>query len=506
MKKIILFATIFTIGLQVLKAQNFRTEGVIDVKLFRTFDENFRVKNYEVTSGKIALAEHVAESRNLITGKNIYGGGLDGKFLNYGDYGTFRIEQISPFRGMAGRFLFEEKINGVWTDAAELFINLPLVGSNEISLNYFSGFSEFNGFQKTPHPQLMRMSNSVKYGDGPKQEKIISGVGYCLYDEQSSGDIVFRRCTYTLIIDVNKREWMNKSINLPTTGSTTLLGKIKINPNNMIPANGISFENAIRNTIKINASAYTKAQWIKIDERNSRVQLQNQNGWTVELYDFDEIKYEIKYRFKNLPNFILGQKYYNDKLDMANSKSSFKEYFSGNYLYLDDETKDDKKVFEKIYLWLTYSINSDSKQYWQAGPTNTAPQVEKAFIDLNNIKNEIPQLEIVAYADGDLTNINLKNTEIYNNGDIEYSSASFNIQGIWTISNATDGFIIDPNFNTIQNKIAPFINPADINFQVEKNMVQNQVQQTNTLKDTKLNRNVKQQVQTINKSQIKTRF
>ncbi len=505
MKKIGLLVTIFIIGLQVLNAQNFRTEGVIDIKLFRTFDENFRVKNYEVTSGKIALAQHVGESRNLITGKNIYGGGLNGMFLNYGDYGTFRIEQISPFRGMAGRFMFEEKINGVWTDAAELFINLPLVGSNEISLNYFSGFSEFNGFQKTPHPQLMRMSNSVKYGDGPKQEKIISGVGFNLYDEESSGDIRFRRTRYTLVIDVNKREWMNKSINLPTTGSTTLLGKIKLNPNNMMPAQGITFENAIRNTIKINANAYTKAQWIKIDERNSTVQLQNKKGWTVELYDFDVIKYEIKYRIKDLPNFILGQKYYNDKLDMANSKSSYKEDYSGNYLYVDDERKDDKKVFEKIYLWLTYSINSDSKQYWQAGLANTAPQVEKAFIDLNNIKNEIPQLEIVAYADGDLTNINLKNTEIYDNGNIEYSSASFNIQGIWSISNATDGFIIDPNFSTIQDKIAPVINPAEINIQVQ-NEVQNKAQQTNTLKDTRLNRNVKQQVQTINKSQIKTRF
>ena len=49
---------------------------------------------------------------------------------------------------MAGNFFFEENVNGIWYEAAILYIDMPLIGSKEIRIDYLPGFGARGDFNK----------------------------------------------------------------------------------------------------------------------------------------------------------------------------------------------------------------------------------------------------------------------------------------------------------------------------------------------------------------------
>lgn len=466
-----------------LSAQGIRVTGKIQVTIDRPFTDNFKVKSYDVSSGKIAIDEDLfglgdeKGNGNLHTGGTGKGFGLNNMFSNFGGKGLFTLYQTSPFKGMEGRFQFIENINGVWHDVATLHINLPLLGSGEITLDYFPGYGA----------NAVSFVNSALYTQYSKYEKKASGYGYALYDCLPNADFIDKGSVYQLHLSIDTRRWMNSAVNLPQTGSTTLYGTIKIDPSRILPINGMPFEDAIKKTFILHANAYSKAQWIKQDNNDSYIALQEPHYvGSVQFYDADIKSGSIKYRIDDVPNIVYGEKYFENKAEAKNALACCQLYSDdvGKYLYFDIANKANGK--QKIYSWLSFDIPENATQYWQPASVNQPPVLAKNTIDVNNIRNGTPQLQLFASVNGvTAATSNLKNTTYDSEGNIKIETSSFTIEGFWTVANAQNGFVIDPNYNKFKNSISPIINPSAVNDLLATNSLQIQAANQSNLNNRK---------------------
>ena len=275
---------------------------------------------------------------------------------------------------------------------------------------------------------------------------------------------------------------MNQSENLPVSGSTTIYGTINIDKQTIVPNDGFTFEEAIKKTLKLNLMSPTKAVWIKQDNDDSYVQLQNERGvGNVEVYDFDNVNFTAKYQIKNAPNIVYCQKYFDNQNDLAQSliydyidgKPRYNNLYSevvGKFLYFDVSNKEKGK--SPIYNRLSFEVFGDAEKYWKPANGNQMPNKNSLIVDPNNIFNSSPQLKITAAANQGTPIIStLQNTTYDKQGNINIEATSFTIQGLWSVSNQKNGLIIDPNYKGWQSKINAVINPGDINARIATNSI-----------------------------------
>lgn len=497
MKKIILFIAIFLISQTSVLAQGLSVRGHLNITLSKEINDSFRVKSYNITSGKIDLDRVLfSYPGNMQSYHTAMGIGLDNKFSNFGGYGFISLFQISPFTGMEGNFLFEEFYAGAWHNAAYLAVSFPVIGSPSIHLNYYDGYGNCEEDVSTP---FFDKTNSGR-------KRIANGYGYSLIDVHASKGYRDEANLYDLYVEIQTRAWLKKQVTLPTSGSTTLSGIIKINTNNIKLAEGVKLEDAIKGTLKLNANSNKNAQWIKQDNDNSYIALINPAYvGKLEFYDFNLQEGIIKYKFTAVPNIVYNHKYFEniEEVNAIQPPFNIASYSQGKMLLFD---KDKKYAIKSLYTWLSYEILENANKYWQPIDTTTSPKIETEFFNKHNITNEIPQFQVIATCAVPLSISSTKtNTQFDAQGNIFMEAPTFNIDGLWVLTNAKDCFIVDPNFNSIKANFNPIINPATANL-LNTNIVLEAQQENNLnlIKTSVLKTDIKidQKQKSINKNKI----
>jgi hypothetical protein len=503
-KKILsLFLLMSFVNISNLFCQHYEGDAKIDIKVYRTFSNTFRVKQYAVTSGKIDIdPKYRDEEKRYTTAGTELGIGLNNKFSNRGGFGLISLFQTSPFTGLTGWFLFEENVNGVWYDAAKLTVDLPVIGSDEVTLQYFDGFGNIDFTENYP-----------PFGTYPTK-CLARDYGYMLYDMQgNSTDIRVRNRIYLLEVEIRTRKWLTKSITFPTTGSTTLYGTVRINNLNIKPRADISLEEAVRNTFRLKANFYKEAYWVKLDNDNSSVALSFPTyvGNTI-FYDFDDQNGTFKYKITDVPIIINNYKYFESKQDYITTINQYGYpdvfgnpllYSSGKSILTDNSQKEGGRDYKKFYSWLSLKMLDDADIYWEKSATNIEPPMPTQLVDINNLKgnHEPPKIKIVTFLDSTsfVKGINSKTLE-NPKGEFFIETSPITIDGIWTTSNGSNGYIIDPNINKIRDKFSPILDPAEANAIIDRELT---MSSNNTIKKDTFRNGGKNRVMDRQKTPIK---
>ncbi len=453
MKIILTFFVFFSLSQTTVLAQGLGVRGHLNITLSKAINEKFRVKSYQITSGKIDIDRKLfSYPGNMQSYQTEMGIGLDNNFSNFGGYGLISLFQVSPFTGMEGNFLFEEFFDGSWRNAAYLAVSFPVVGSPSINLNYYEGYGNSEEDVNTP------FFDKTLSG----RKRIANGYGYTLIDVLASKGYREEGNLYDMYVEIQTRAWLQKKVTLPTSGSTTISGIIKINTKNIKLANNVQIEDAIKNTLKLNVNSYKNAQWIKQDNDNSYISFSDPTYvGKLEFYDFNMLNGIIKYKFTTLPNIVYNYKYFENKDEVVAIEPplNVSSFNSGKKLLFD---KNKEYSIKTLYTWLSYEIKENANQYWEPNDQNAAPQIEAGFFNKNNIMNEIPQFQVIATCDSPLAISSKQANTMYDaNGNIFIEAPTFSIDGLWTLNNAKDCFIVDPNFNSIKASFNPIVNPAN---------------------------------------------
>jgi hypothetical protein len=474
-KKIIgIFFIFLVINSRVSYAQSLYGDAQLEIKIYRMFSNTFRVKEYAVSSGKIAIDPKKLEAEKIHKNADTeFGIGKDNMFSNYGGRGYITLCQLSPFRGISANFLFEELVNDQWVDAAKLYVDMPVIGSNSIVLQYYRGFGN-NNFDVNTYPSY----------SGYPFETLARGYGYVYYDlEGNASDFKRHGQRYLLEVDVAKRAWLQNEINIPTNGSTTYLGTVSINNQNLKLRPGVSFEEAVKKTISINVNSFSKANWVVFDNNNSRAIVQDPiYVGNTQFYDFDEAKGTFKYKVSGLPNIFTSKYYLNgDDIKKENHHSGdlaiflLPQYgFFGKVIANDTENKLDR-TYAKFYLWPTIKQFDDANLYWENTNEFVAEPTKK--YDIDNLKNGEPVFKVFVNSDPknnpNFISYQGKDSYVNGNGEVFIKAPSYVIDGVWAIANESIGYVYDPNFNSVKNKFNPIINPSLIENNLEIENVKN---------------------------------
>ncbi len=499
MKNILLILAFILSSQTIVLGQGLSVKGHLNITLSKEINENFRVKSYLITSGKIDIDRTLfSYPGNMQTYHTEMGIGLDNNFSNFGGYGLISLFQVSPFTGMQGNFLFEEFFAGSWHDAAYLAVSFPVIGSPSIYLNYYDGYGNSEEDVNTP------FFDKTLSG----RKRIANGYGYSLVDVLAGKGYRSEANLYDLYVEIQTRAWLKKQVTLPTTGSTTITGNIKINTKNIKLKNNEQLQNAIINTLKLNLNSYGNAQWIKQDNDNSYIAFRNPTYvGKLEFFDINLLNDNIKYKFTETPNIVFNYKYFENIEEVIAIQPPFTiASFSQGKLLLSDKNKE--YSIKKLFTWLSYEVKENANQYWEPNDNNNAPQIEAGFFSKNNITNEIPQFQVIATCASPLAIVSTKaNTQWDAYGNIFIEAPTLIIDGLWTLNNSKDCFIVDPNFNSIQASFNPIVNPATINLLTENVKLEKQQENIlNTVQTSviKTNNKLDQKQKVPNKSKILT--